>query len=307
MPMIRNSSIGSNIGSDLDSVAMRRAARAIGLRIGLGGIPTPGAARRTPRIALVDGPVSESCPALARASLEWAAVGEDADVAPAASDHATLIASVLAGTGEGLLGLCPDAALISIPAVSAGLLGTEDPARVAGRLERAIDQALALRADVIVLGIELVGGPRSLAVRVARAIDLAAGRGVRVVLPAGNGGLLNTPIEANGAVPAVPADKDGRPLRQATLSPGIGARGLLAPGAAIPAMTPSGALTLQAGSSFAAAVVAGAFSRILRQVQHTPASMIWWALGGGGTARRKSLVPPALDVAKAFQLLVDSY
>jgi hypothetical protein len=286
---------------------MRRATRAIGLRIGLGGVQVHGSSGRTPRIALVDGPVSASCPALARASLEWAALDEDFDVAPSAGDHATLMASVVAGAGDGLLGLCPDATLISIPAVSAGMLRAEDPDRVAGRVERAIGQALARRADVILLGIEFVGGPPSLAARVGRAIDVAAERGVRVVLPAGNTGLLHAPIEAGGAIPAVPADGAGRPLRQATLGPGIGARGLLAPGVAIPAMGPNGALTLQAGSSFAAAMVAGAFCWFIRQVQHIGANAIWWALGGGGAARHSSLVPRALDVTEAFQLLVGSY
>ena len=140
-------------------------ATASGWRIGDGG-----AGRR---IALVDAGVDIRHPDLAGARIE---VPHTLD-GPDPFGHATACASLLVGQGRrDVAGLVPEATLLVAPAFGRGV------ADVAARASAGIRWATAREADTIVLPFGSLAGDR----RIAVAIDVARGAGIRVIAAAGN-------------------------------------------------------------------------------------------------------------------------
>jgi subtilisin family serine protease len=86
----------------------------------------------------------------------------------------------------------------------------------------------------------------------------------------------------------------------------IGNRGLMAPGVNIMSTCPGGQYSRMSGTSFAAPFVTGSIA-LLRSVfpNSTPAA-IKHSITTGKTPRRRSIIPPVLDVERAQNQLKSS-
>ncbi len=218
--------------------------------------------RGTPRvrIALIDGPVAIAHPVLAAAMIEQHPQTPGAELA--AEYHATFIASLLVGSGGGVLGLAPGCTLISLPFQDARFQRFELPAREAAeRVARAIYRGLELGADVIQLSLDFLPASDGAFGSVVEALKYSASRGVCAIIAAGNHPRLGASkvLAAPGVLSVAAADEMGSVLPQSPLGPAIG-RGLRCPGANLPGAAPPDRVLEASGSSFAAAVASGAIA-----------------------------------------------
>lgn len=195
------------------------------------------------RVAVIDSMVDRNHPDLAG---QVSAVRNFAPVAaPAAEDHGTGVAGVIAAradNGVGIVGVAPKAEILGLRACwqtnkAAGTVC--DTYSLAQAIHFAIDQKVA------VINLSLAGPPDPV---LAQLIDVAISRGIRVVAaydPARPGG--GFPASHAGVI-AVAEDEGG-----ARPTPAVFA----APGKGVPTTAPGGRWQIEEGSSFAAAHVSG--------------------------------------------------
>ena len=227
------------------------------------------------RIALIDGVVARDD----RLSGVRVVPASAASSTPSggARDHATHLASMLVGQGPGLLGLCPGATLLSVPAVDDPMLdGRLAPAQVGDALARAVDASLDAGAEVILFGVSLHGAGREVFGPVIEALARAARLGVRAVIPTGNDSGLDSPVAAvTGVIPVAFADDQATADPRNRWSVSLARDGLLAPGTGIPGIDGAGNLVVGAGSSHAAAMVTGAYALLRAVVPGASPRAIW--------------------------------
>lgn len=197
------------------------------------------------------------------------------DGAAPIGEHGTAMASLIAGSGHdgGLLGVAPDARILSIPVISEsqpdyslvepddGLgLPTESP------LSRALRYATDHGAKVISMSLGEYAPQRADREAVAYALD----HGVVLVAAVGNDGdtesarrlgttFWNFPAGYSGVIGVGAVDKQGKAagFSSYNLSVLVGA-----PGVAVPAAVPGGGYQSVEGSSASTALVAGAVALI---------------------------------------------
>jgi subtilisin family serine protease len=250
---------------------------------------------RTSVIALLDGPVDTSHPALAGLRVIEHRAG-------AASDHATAMASLLAGPT-----FCPPAAIAlhCWPTLDDHALATTLPAQ-ARQLTADLGHACAQRPDAIVLGFEFASRAPLFVEPVAHALGAALAAGIPVIVPGGNRvGADCHPLLSHPAVlPATMTDRAGAPGKGSAWGPAVARRGLRAPGQDVPVALTGNRMGLASGTSFAAALVALAFAA-LRARLAAPAPTIWAALRAsapGAPRPGTSLAePPPVDAWRAYQ------
>jgi subtilisin family serine protease len=259
------------------------------------------------RIALLDGVVHRGHPLLHGVRLEQEVPVFLAEAATA-SAHATLIASIWAGRGEGTLGLCPDCTILSLPVVDRRFeRGELAPAAAAARIAAAIGRAVTVRADVIQLSMAFDLELDQSFTPVVSALSAAAARGIFTFIAAGNEGTRGSSavLRAPGVVPVAMAGVDGLAHPRSALGPTLGARGILAPGAEVPGAIPPDGLGSASGTSFAAALATGAFV-LLRScfpARSPPEILAALRRQRGALRPSRSLVPPRLDGEDSFNLL----
>lgn len=284
----------------LDPVAATIAAARLG--------PVLEAGRRAPgmTLAVIDGPIDTSHSALAAANIEQT-VPQNCTFAPAARAHATMIASILVGAGDRVLGLCPAAHIVSLPvADSAFDDGTIALPRLVARLCDAIAEASRRQAHVIHISLEFHPEFSTAFAPVAEALAAAAAKGTITVISAGNAYRLgsNAVLLGPGVLPVAMCDRAGRPAATASYGRGIGARGVSAPGEDVPGAVPDGHAR-GTGTSYAAAIVTGTVA-LLRSIcpRRSPHEIIY-ALRGQrpGRVPHRSLFPPPVNGELALALL----
>jgi hypothetical protein len=247
------------------------------------------------RMALVDGLINIEDDDLVGARISICAAEAEERHAPSA--HATKVASILVGQSRTTLALCPEAELLNFPFVLSHKTRADVSSLVAG-LTCALRDATDAGACVILLTVEFLPGFSAMLSPLCAAMRAAAEIGVRTVVPAGNSPILMASDLAAvpGAVPVVMAKAD-RPHAKATLAAEIAQHGLLAPGVDIPVARAS-TVDTATGSSFAAAIVAGAFVQLKFQFPKASNNEIWYALlcSKRSWNKRSLLVPPVLDI-----------
>lgn len=253
---------------------------------------TRGAARV--RIALIDGPILRSHPALKDARIiEYPQV---VGVEAADPAHATFIASLLVGRSLGVLGIAPDCTLLSLAVQDEAFQDLELPAsEAARRIACAIQRAIDLQADLIQLSSEFLPQSDSAFAPVVLAIARAASLGICTVVAAGNQPRLGASriMLVSGVLPVAAATADGSVHPTAPLSPAIG-RGIRSPGVGLPGATTDGGVGERSGSSFAAALVSGTLA--LMKGIHPRLSTLHIA-AKRPRPTHSSMVPPMLDGA----------
>lgn len=267
-----------------------------------------GGAVRPVRIALIDGRVMVDHPAFAGTSMTIARPRAFETSADDVDPHATFLASLLVGSRPPALGLCLDCTLVNVPVCDAAFrAGAVRPEEAAQRICSAIDCALDLGVDALLVTLEFSVRMLPPFTQVAGRIDRAATAGVRTIVPAGNRPLFAvSPVcGLAGAVPVVATDRWGRCRRDSPTSPVLGRRGLRAPGEDLPGAVPPDGYARKAGASGAAVFAAAAFGRLRGRFGACSADRIWEALltGDGSGEGRRSVVPPLLDVAAAARRL----
>jgi hypothetical protein len=212
-------------------------------------------------IAVLDGPVDLSHPAIAGARLsvvELVAPIHDPSAGPALV-HGTHVASLLFGQPGGPVeGVAPGCRGLVVPIFQGGA-GFADLACSPLELARAMLLAVELGAHVI----NISGGqfsddgiPHPL---VADAVRRCVERGVLVVSAAGNDGCdcLHVPAALPGVLAVGAMSARGEPLGFSNWGDAYRSNGLLAPGEDLVGARPGGGTVALSGSSFATAVVSG--------------------------------------------------
>jgi hypothetical protein len=239
-------------------------------------------AMRATTVALLDGPVDATAPHFARVSV---AARGDPDAMQTPSDHATAMASLLVvpGADDCMHLLC---------------WPTLGDAQAAGaRCAQHLLEACAARPDFILLGFEFLGTAPGFLQAAQAALDTAHAAGIPVLAPAGNhGGPIAHPLYAHPAL--VPVTTAG-----SAWGPGA-ARGIGAPGHAVPVVLAGGRATTASGTSFAAALAGAALASLVARCP-LPATQLCAALRRGTGPATRTL-PPDLDVWRAFQHLPPS-
>jgi subtilisin family serine protease len=212
------------------------------------------------RLAMIDAGVDTGHAALAKKVAEYADVTGTGWTPDA---HGTLVAGVIAGEASGggtIGGVAPGVQLVTVKACVA-----QSARRAAARcwsstLARGIDLAAGKNVRVMNLS---VGGPEDRLL--ARMVDAATKKGIAVVSAAGNDGPAGKPsypaaFEDVIAVTAV--DADGQLYSRATRGAFVD---LAAPGVDILSTGPGGRTQLFSGTSAATAFASGAAALLLQQ------------------------------------------
>ena len=227
--------------------------------------------RGDPRIciAVLDGPVDQSHPCLAGASLTAIETLACADATDGpASRHGTHVASIIFGQPGSLVeGVAPDCRGIILPVFGNG---PRNALVMCSQLDlaRAILLALEHGAHIINISggqLSVTGAPEPL---LEKAIHACAEQNVLVVAAAGNDGCdcIHVPAALETVLSVGAMDTDGIPLGSSNWGSAYQKQGILAPGENIPGAAPGGDVALRSGTSFAAPYVAG-FAALLLSIQ----------------------------------------
>ncbi|MFJ7200016.1 MULTISPECIES: S8 family serine peptidase [unclassified Streptomyces] len=228
-----------------------------------------------------------------------------------AGQHGTFIAGMLAaGLSAVAPGICPGCTLLVRP-----VAGIDAPPATPAALAAALDEVVDAGARVVNLSLTLrelhephegpgaagTGSPLAL----VDALDRAGSLGVVVVAAAGNEGLVggaSVIVRHPCAIPVVAYDRRGRPLPSSSVGPGIGRRGLGAPGEDIAGLgAVDGGTATMSGTSAAAPFVTGAVALLWSLFPRASAAEVRYAITGPRV--RRSVVPPLLDAAAAHRTL----
>ncbi|GGK69261.1 type VII secretion-associated serine protease [Planomonospora parontospora subsp. parontospora] len=241
-------------------------------------------------VALVDGEVDAEVaelrgrvtagPAMGSAGPDGAGGGESAG-----RRHGTAMASLIAGAGRGdggLLGVAPEARVLSLPLVLDGDLpaASDDDLRTRGDspLARAIRYAADHGADVVSMSLGAYGPHRA----EREAVSYALSRGVVLVAAAGNDGdseqteragtsFWNFPAGYSGVIGVGAVDREGRPAPFSSDNLSVL---VSAPGVDVPVVVPGGRYESSEGTSSATALVAGIAALIKAEHPRMPPDMV---------------------------------
>jgi hypothetical protein len=214
------------------------------------------------RIALIDGRADPTHPSLLGCSISQ--LGDSRS--SRASEHATFSASIITGgeadqTSGRVLAICFGCTLVNFAVVTEEMLSAGPPIRkVARTLAATVDLALKAKCQTIVFGVE-IRQPESREWEPLReSIRVAVAAGSAVILPTGNRSLAQAATPCSWPEVIVTASRNWRG-DASPFSPQSGRSGntIFAPGENIPGAGPGSSYVIRSGSSFAAAVAAGAF------------------------------------------------
>jgi len=256
-------------------------------------------------VAVIDGPMDRAHPALGAARIE--VLGEAAcdPLEGAGCRHGTFIAGLLvAARSEQAPGICPGCQLLARPVFAAGEADFAAPSAQPEELAAAILQVIAGGARIINLSLALLEPGASGGAAVRMALDAAMQHGVLVTAASGNQGVVgSTPITRHPwVIPVAACNSSGLPLAPSNFAASVGRNGLLAPGEGIRGVKAGGGLDTASGTSVAVPFVAGALALLASLCPWASAAELRRAIVGPGVPRR-SVVPPLLDAATAWQIL----
>jgi subtilisin family serine protease len=265
------------------------------------------------KVGLIDGPVVTQHPDLAGEHLREIPGNNGATCTQANSTaclHGTFVAGILsAKRNSPAPAICPNCTLLVRPIFAERTTGSEQmPSATPQELAAAIIECIDAGARVINLSLALAHpstkGERSL----EEAVNRALVRGVIVVAAAGNQGTLgsSTITRHPWVIPVVACDLRGRPMNQSNLGSSIGRRGLTAPGDVITSLSTEGQPLTLGGTSVAVPFVIGTVALLWSEFPAATAAQIKLAIFQASAPRRASVVPPLLDAAAAYHILLTS-
>jgi subtilisin family serine protease len=263
------------------------------------------------KIGLIDGPVAVKHPDLAGEHLREIPGNNRATCAQANSAaclHGTFVAGILSAKRNSLApAICPNCTLLLRPIFAETNSGREHmPSATPLELATAIIDCIGAGARVINLSLGLSQPSTKGEQALEEALNQAVGRGVIVVAAAGNQGTLGSSAITRHpwVIPVVACDLRGRPMNESNLGSSIGRRGLSAPGDSITSLGSEGQPYTFGGTSVAVPFVTGAIALLWSEFPTATAAQIKFAITQTTTQRRASVVPPLLDAAAAYQILL---
>jgi cyanobactin maturation PatA/PatG family protease len=210
------------------------------------------------RVAVLDGPVDLTHPALRGARLHVLTSLQAASLGGESLRHGTQVASILFGQpGSPVDGVAPDCTGLIIPIFEDTAEGIAPCSQA--RLAEAIQVALEHGAHVINISAgELLQGD-DVDPALVDAIRACAERNVLVVAAVGNDGCecLHVPAALAPVLAVGSAGADGRPLDSSNWGTPYRTRGLIAPAEEVRCAEPGGGFALMSGTSAATPLVAG--------------------------------------------------
>jgi subtilisin family serine protease len=263
------------------------------------------------KIGLIDGLVVTQHPDLAGEHLREIPGNSGATCTQANSTaclHGTFVAGILSAKRHSSTpGICPNCTLLIRPIFAEKTTGSEQmPSATPQELAAAIIECIDASARVINLSLALaqpfINGEQSLEEALLRAVR----RGVIVVAAAGNQGTLGSSAITRHpwVIPVVACDLRGRPMNESNLGRSLGRRGLTAPGDAITGLSAGGPPLTLGGTSVAVPFVTGTIALLWSEFPAATAAQIKLAMSHAFAPRRASIVPPLLDAATAYQILL---
>jgi subtilisin family serine protease len=263
------------------------------------------------KIGLIDGPVFIQHPDLAREHISEISGNNSAtctQVRSTACLHGTFVAGILsAKRNSPAPAICPNCTLLIRPIFAETTKGREQvPSTTPQELAAAIIECIDAGARVINLSLALAQPSTKGEQALDEALSQALGRGVIVAAAAGNQGTLGSSaiIRHPWVIPVVACDCRGRPTNESNLGSSIGRRGLCAPGDGITSLSADGQPLTLGGTSVAVPFVTGATALLWSEFPSASAAQIKLAVMQASTPRRASVVPPLLDAARAYQILL---
>jgi subtilisin family serine protease len=180
------------------------------------------------------------------------------------------------------------------------------PSATPQELAKAIFECINAGARVINLSLALAQPSIKGEQVLEEALNQALRRGVLIVAAAGNQGTLGSSAVTRHqwVIPVVACDLRGRPINESNLGGSIGTRGLRAPGDSITSLGAEGQSLTLGGTSVAVPFITGTIALLWSEFPAATATQIKLALIQATTPRRASVVPPLLDAAAAYQILL---
>jgi len=283
------------------------------------------------KVGLIDGPVVTRHADLVAEHFHMVAGNNGAICTQAnsmACQHGTFIAGILSAKRTSPApAICPDCTVLVRPIFSETTAGRERmPSAMPQELAKAILDCVNAGARVINLSLALAQPSTKGEQALEQALDLALRRGVLIAAAAGNQGTLGTSSITRHpwVIPVVACDLHGRPINESNLSGSIGTRGLSAPGDGITSLGAEGQPLTLGGTSVAVPFVTGAIALLWSEFPGATAAQIKLALmrqpqnfrqtgapiqnklalTRALTSRRASVVPPLLNAAAAYRILL---
>lgn len=262
------------------------------------------------KIGLIDGPVATQHPDLGEFLREIP--GNNGATCTQANSiactHGTFVAGILsAKRNSPAPAICPNCTLLVRPIFTEVTSGREHmPSATPKELAAAIIECIDAGARVINLSLALAQPSTKGEQSLEEALNQAVRRGVIVAAAAGNQGTLGSSAITRHpwVIPVVSCDLRGRPMNESNLGSSIGRRGLSAPGDAITSLGAEGQSLTFGGTSVAVPFVTGAIALLWSEFPSATAAQIKLAVTQASTPRRASVVPPLLDAAAAYQILL---
>jgi subtilisin family serine protease len=263
-------------------------------------------------VALIDGPVAVEHSSLAAdriRSLTGDGVGCPTP-GGSACGHGTFVAGILnAKRDSSTPGICPGCTLLLRPIFgdAAAAEGWDLPSASGEQLASAILEVIEAGARVINLSVGVMAAPLRAERAIAEALQEAARRGAVVVAAAGNQGTVGgTAITRHPwVIPVVACDPQGRILAPSNLGASIGRFGVAAPGHNITSLSGDGGHAKLSGTSVAVPFVSGTVALLWSLFPGASATRLRLAVTAS-SYRRRSVSPPLLDAAAAYQILTQS-
>ena len=263
------------------------------------------------RIGLIDGPVVTQHADLELEHLREIPGNNGATCTQANSAaclHGTFIAGILSAKRNSLApAICPNCTLLIRPIFSETTAGREHmPSATPLELAAAIIECINAGARVINLSLALAQPSTKGEQALEEALNQALRRGVLIVAAAGNQGTLGSSAITRHpwVIPVMACDLRGRPMNESNLGVSIGRRGLSAPGDSITSLGSEGQSLTLGGTSVAVPFVTGAIALLWSEFPTAIAAEVKLAITQATTLRRTSVVPPVLDAAVAYQILL---
>lgn len=182
------------------------------------------------------------------------------------------------------------------------------PSATPHELAAAIQDCLDAGVRVINLSLALAHPSTKGDQALEESLNQCARRGVLVVVAAGNQGTLGSSAITRHpwVIPVVACDLQGRPLNESNFGSSIGRCGLSAPGAGITSLGAAGQALTLGGTSVAVPFVTGAIALLWSEFPTANAAQIKLAITRAYQPRRASVVPPLLDAASAYKILLSA-
>jgi len=173
-------------------------------------------------------------------------------------------------------------------------------------LAAAIIECIDAGAQLINLSLALAHPSTKGEQALEESLNQAVRRGVIMIAAAGNQSTLGGSAITRHpwVIPVISCDLSSRPMNESNLGSSIGRRGLSAPGDSITSLGSEGQSLTLGGTSVAVPFVTGTAALLWSEFPRATAAQIKLAVTNTNTLRRASVVPPLLNAAAAYEILL---